>query len=96
MTDVTKNITSWRVCLSECALDIVHCAGIKHQAADEVFLLPTIGCYNVSLDTDVVALMTFKSAYVGQLLTINLTKQTQSPLIGTVKMAATKLDMSLV
>lgn len=43
LSDSTGRFARWRLCLSEFEFDVVHKAGVKHQAADALSRLPATG-----------------------------------------------------
>lgn len=53
VSDTAGKLTWWRLRLLESEFDIVHCAGIKHQAADSPSTLQTKGAVYTKLEEEV-------------------------------------------
>lgn len=52
LADITGRLESWRLRLSGFDIDVVHCAGNKHQAADALFRLTATGEDQAPIEND--------------------------------------------
>ena len=57
MADATGKLARWRLRLAEYEFDVVHRAGVKHQAADALSRLPTDGEDKAPLDDEIPVLV---------------------------------------